>query len=98
MKLILNMQLTFIKGASNSRLNLTLPPQTKLRYSYHWSREHLFESGDYAAKLLAHQARAQAALRVILAIKSPSGDVVSDLESRLYSDQYTTDSPQDTED
>lgn len=63
------------------------------------SRQRVFGSGDKAGKLLARQARAAAASRLILGVKSSSGSVVSDSKlinetfSKFYSDLYSSDFP-----
>lgn len=61
------------------------------------SRQHFFESGDKAGRLLAHQARAAASSRLISAIKSDSGEIhtdpikINEIFSKFYSDLYTSD-------
>lgn len=60
------------------------------------SKQCFFELGDKAGKLLAHQARASAASRLINGIRSPQGDVVHDPHKinniflEFYSGLYTS--------
>lgn len=63
------------------------------------SKQHYFEMGDKAGKLLAHQTRARALSRLIPRIESPSGNVVTDPKMvndvflSYYSDLYSSDCP-----
>ena len=64
------------------------------------SRQRFFESGDRAGKLLAQQARAASASRLIHSIRSTPGVILTDPKSinetftKFYSDLYTSDHPQ----
>lgn len=64
------------------------------------SRQRFFESGDRAGKLLAQQARAASASRLIHSIRSTPGVIITDPKSinetftKFYSDLYASDHPQ----
>ena len=64
------------------------------------SRQRFFESGDKAGKLLAQQARAASASRLIHSFRSPPGVILTDPKSinetftKFYSDLYASDHPQ----
>ena len=64
------------------------------------SRQQFFESGDRAGKLLAQQARAASASRLIHSIRSTPSVVLTDPKSinetftKFYSDLYASDCPQ----
>lgn len=63
------------------------------------SRQPFLESGDKAGKLLAHQARAEATLRLIPAIRANSGEIHTDPATinktfaQFYADLYSSDCP-----
>lgn len=62
-------------------------------------RQHFFEHGDKAGKLLAYQARAASSSRWISSIRSPTGEIVTDpaeinlVFSDYYARLYTSESP-----
>lgn len=64
------------------------------------SRQRIYESGDKAGKLLAQQARATVASRLIPSVKSPLGVTltnpkhINETFTKFYSDLYTSDHPQ----
>lgn len=86
-------------NALNYRLSLILFPPLGWTPCYWNLKQHFYESGDKAGKLLACQTRAEATSRLIQEVKAATGEVLSDPKvinstfAEFYTSLYTSDHP-----